>query len=81
MSANAGIYVDGQRQATATLACSRASPAAFCNDGGVSIDLPTRPANGAHTLQVQNPSGLLSNELPLCVANTAGGVSGCLTDS
>jgi YVTN family beta-propeller protein len=81
VSMNAGIYVDGQRQATASLTCSAGVTGGFCNEGGVSINLATRPANGAHTLQVQNPSGLLSNELPLCVANTAGGVSGCLTDS
>jgi hypothetical protein len=38
------------------------------------VDLDSIPPSGTHLLQLQNPSGLLSNELPICV----GPVSSCL---
>jgi hypothetical protein len=69
----ARVFMDGAPALGATLGCSAGVSGAFCNDGAVSIDLLLKPANGTHLLQVQNPSGLLSNELPICV----GGASGC----
>jgi hypothetical protein len=48
----------------------------FCNDGTVTIDLESSPGAGLHLVQVQNPAGLLSNELPVCF----GASSGCVTD-
>jgi hypothetical protein len=40
------------------------------------LDLATGPGAGLHLLQVQNPSGLLSNEMPVCF----GASSGCVSD-
>ena len=71
----ATVFVDGQPSPGATLSCSVAS-AGLCNDGIVTIDLATSPGAGLHLLQLQNPAGLLSNELPVCF----GPSSGCLTD-
>jgi YVTN family beta-propeller protein len=68
----ARILVDGAL-AAGTLTCSAGVSGSFCNDGAVSVDLAVKPAAGTHLLQVQNPSGRLSNELPFCV----GGASGC----
>jgi YVTN family beta-propeller protein len=75
----ATVVVDGQ-PAAATLTCSAGSANGFCNNGTVSIDLASRPTpDGLHLLQVLNPSGLLSNELPICVApNTS--LSLCISD-
>ena len=70
----ARIFVDGAVATGATLGCSAGVSGAFCNDGAVSIDLLVKPASGTHLLQVQNPSGRLSNELPICV----GSASGCV---
>ena len=69
----ARILVDGQPVA-GTIACSGGSFAPLCTSGLVVIDLATMPSNGAHRLQVQNPKGPFSNELPICV----GPVAGCL---
>jgi hypothetical protein len=70
----ARIFVDGAPATGATLGCSAGVSGAFCNDGAVSIDLFVKPASGTHLLQVQNPSGRLSNEMPFCV----GSASGCV---
>ncbi len=43
-----------------------------CVDGSIQIDLASRPADGLHLLQLQNPSGPFSNELPICVGNPNG---------
>jgi hypothetical protein len=52
----------------------------FCNDGVVEIDLVARPTpDGLHLVQVQNPAGLLSNEVPICVASNPN-VNLCLID-
>lgn len=73
---NAIVFVDGAVAVGAGLSCSAGVTAGICNEGAVSIDLASRPAKGPHLLQVQNPSGLQSNELPLCV----GSANGCLSD-
>jgi len=79
VSSSATVLVDGQ-PAAAILGCSAGSTGGFCNDGLVSIDLAARPTpDGLHLLQVQNPAGLLSNELPLCVASDAN-VGLCIGD-
>jgi YVTN family beta-propeller protein len=68
VSSTATVVVDGQ-PVSAVLTCAAGVTAGFCNNGTVSIDLAARPTpDGLHLVQVQNPSGLLSNELPLCVA-------------
>jgi YVTN family beta-propeller protein len=71
----ARVFLDGQPVAGATISCGAGSTNGVCNDGNVAIDLPSRPAAGTHLLQLQNPSGRLSNELPFCV----GSASGCKT--
>ncbi len=63
---DAAIFVDGA-PATGTLTCSAGITGSFCNNGNVSIDLTVKPAIGLHLVQVLNPTGPLSNELPLCV--------------
>jgi hypothetical protein len=68
----ARIFVDGAPATGATLGCSAGVSGAFCNEGAVSIDLLVKPAAGTHVLQVQNPSGRLSNELPFCVGSAGG---------
>jgi hypothetical protein len=71
VSSTANVFVDGQ-PSTTTLTCVGGISNGFCNDGVVSIDLAARPSpDGLHLLQLQNPSGLLSNELPICVASNA----------
>jgi YVTN family beta-propeller protein len=72
----ARVFLDGQPVSGATIACGAGSSGGICNEGNVAIDLPSRPPAGTHLLQLQNPSGRLSNELPFCV----GAASGCLTD-
>jgi YVTN family beta-propeller protein len=68
----ARIFVDGAPATGATLGCSAGVSGAFCNEGAVSIDLLVKPASGTHVLQVQNPSGRLSNEMPFCVGSAGG---------
>ncbi len=71
VSETASIFVDGV-PAAGTLTCSAGATSGVCNAGDVSIDLDVLPSNGLHLLQVQNPKGLQSNELPLCVGNASG---------
>jgi YVTN family beta-propeller protein len=66
----ARVFIDGQ-PVTATIACGSGSSGGFCNDGLVSIDLAAKPPIGTHLIQLQNPSGRLSNELPLCIGTAA----------
>jgi YVTN family beta-propeller protein len=68
----ARIFVDGVPATGATLGCSAGVSGAFCNAGAVSIDLTLKPTSGTHVLQVQNPSGRLSNEMPFCVGSAGG---------
>jgi hypothetical protein len=76
VSTGAIVFVNGQPSAGATLSCGAGSSSGFCNDGSVSVNLAVSPGAGLHLLQVQNPSGLLSNELPVCF----GASSGCVTE-
>jgi hypothetical protein len=72
----AEVLVDGV-PVSATLTCGVGMTAGFCDAGDVEIDLAAKPTpDGPHLLQVLNPGGLLSNELPICVGNA----NGCLTD-
>jgi YVTN family beta-propeller protein len=63
---DAAIFVDGA-PAAGTVTCSTGISGSFCTNGNVSIDLAVKPAQGLHLVQLLNPSGPLSNELPLCV--------------
>jgi YVTN family beta-propeller protein len=65
--ADAVVFLDGAPAAGATLTCSAGVTGSFCNNGNVAVDLASTPAAGLHLLQVLNPSGPLSNEMPLCV--------------
>ena len=79
VSSAAAVLVDGQ-PAAAVVTCTGGIANGLCNDGLVSIDLAARPSpDGLHLLQVQNPWGLVSNELPLCVAPNAS-LSLCIND-
>jgi len=64
---DAVIFLDGAPASGATLTCSAGTTGSFCNNGNVSVDLPSTPATGLHLLQVLNPTGPLSNEMPICV--------------
>jgi hypothetical protein len=67
----AAIFVDGQ-PAAGNVVCVFGVYEPGCSTGVVSIALDAPPqARGIHTLQLQNPSGPLSNELPFCVRNRA----------
>lgn len=68
----ATIFVNGA-SAPGFVTCGAGSTGGFCNPGNVSIDLNSSPGAGLHLLQLQNPSGLFSNELPIC----AGAANGC----
>jgi hypothetical protein len=46
----------------------------LCIDGGMSIDFASGLSNGMHLVQLQNPKGPLSNEVPVC----QGPAGGCL---
>ena len=67
----ATVLVDGA-VASATVTCGAGSTGGFCNAGNVAIDLVNNPGSGLHLLQVQNPSGLFSNELPICTGTAVG---------
>lgn len=69
---NALVFVDGAPDASGGVGCSSGFSGPFCADGAIAIDLSQRPSAGTHLIQVQNPSGLLSDELPLCVGATGG---------
>jgi hypothetical protein len=60
------IFVNGA-SATGTISCGAGVTGNFCINGNVSIDLDVKPPTGLNLVQVQNPSGPLSNELPICV--------------
>jgi YVTN family beta-propeller protein len=67
---DATIFVDGQ-PASGTLGCGSGVTGNFCTNGNVSIDLDAKPAAGLHLVQVLNPTGPLSNELPVCVGTSS----------
>jgi YVTN family beta-propeller protein len=64
-----GGVVDG------SIACVAGSFTPYCDSEIVQIDLSVIPAEGLHLLQVQNPNGPLSVEMPICVDST--GVNAC----
>jgi YVTN family beta-propeller protein len=69
---DAVILVDGQPVA-GTVACVGGSfSPVYCSSSTVSVQLAATPANGLRLLQLQNPRGSLSNELPVCVGPVAG---------
>jgi YVTN family beta-propeller protein len=68
---DAVVLVDGQPVA-ATLTCQSGTFAPiYCSSNVVRITLTTVPPTGTHLLQLQNPKGALSNELPFCVSPVA----------
>jgi hypothetical protein len=68
--ASAPILVDGSPVA-GSVSCVGGSFTPFCSSQTVSISLSVVPGNGLHLLQVQNPNGPLSNEVPICVGSVA----------
>jgi DNA-binding beta-propeller fold protein YncE len=66
---DAQIFLDGAPLAGATLTCLAGITGSFCNDGNVAVDFAATPTTGLHLLQVLNPTGPLSNELPVCVGS------------
>ena len=60
------FFIDGQ-PATATLTCLAGQANGFCVNGNVSIDITQSLSVGLHLLQIQNPAGPLSEEMPICV--------------
>ena len=72
--ADAVAFVDGQPVA-ATITCQGGTFApVYCSSNAIRVTLATVPPSGTHLLQLQNPKGALSNELPFCVSP----VSSCL---
>ena len=66
------ILVDGQVVA-GSVTCVSGSFNPTCDTQTVQITLTSNPSpNGLHLLQVQNPKGAISNELPICVGTVAG---------
>jgi hypothetical protein len=62
----ATLLIDGQPVA-GSIQCIGGSYTPFCSSERVRIELawvPTEP--GIHRLQVQNPQGPLSNDMPIC---------------
>jgi len=69
---DAVVLVDGQPVA-ATVGCVGGSFApVYCSSSVLSVNLAAIPANGMHLLQLQNPTGPLSDEMPICVGPVAG---------
>jgi YVTN family beta-propeller protein len=67
----AAVLLDGQ-PVPAGLACLDGDYASgFCSSQLVEVSLAELPSAGLHLLQVQNPQGPLSNELPICVGSVA----------
>jgi YVTN family beta-propeller protein len=70
VNSTAGMFLDGA-PLTATLSCSHPVTTDMCDDGNVTIDINQSLALGLHLLQVQNPAGPLSEEMPICVGAKA----------
>jgi YVTN family beta-propeller protein len=71
---DAQIVLDGQ-VVSGTIQCTGGSFAPYCDSGEVQIAIDSVPTQGLRLLQVQNPRGPLSVELPICV--TSGPFSVC----
>ena len=65
------IFLDGA-PVSGTITCSGSVTNSFCLGATVDVDLDAKPSNGLHLLQVQNPRGPMSNELPICVGSANG---------
>jgi hypothetical protein len=68
--ANASVLIDGEviPLTPAGISCSGSFPCSDPETLTINPDLVAEPlTSGLHLLQVQNPSGPLSNELPVCV--------------
>jgi hypothetical protein len=64
---NVALFVDGQL-VTGGIDCVFGGTLPLCTNDQAAAVLNALPSpNGLHLLQVQNPAGLLSNELPFCV--------------
>jgi hypothetical protein len=61
----ASIVLDGQ-VVPGTLTCLGGSYTPYCSSEQIRIQLDSRPPDGLRLLQVQNPKGPLSVELPIC---------------
>ncbi len=67
IESGAAIFVDG-RKVAGSVACIGGSFSPTCDTDRVRITLSSPPTSaGVHLLQLQNPQGLLSNELPIIV--------------
>ncbi|MGH0036390.1 MAG: YncE family protein [Myxococcota bacterium] len=71
---DAQIVVDGQVH-SGSISCTGGSFTPYCDSGTIELTIDSLTTEGLHLLQVQNPSGPLSVELPLCV--TSGPISVC----
>jgi hypothetical protein len=68
VAAEASLLVDGQAVEGEVACLDGAFSPAYCSSERVEIRLAAPPAApGLHLLQVQNPAGPQSNELPICV--------------
>ncbi|MGH0029650.1 MAG: YncE family protein [Myxococcota bacterium] len=67
----ARLFLNGQ-PTTGSIACVGGAFTPYCDSELIEVTLDSPPVapNGVHTLQVQNPKGPLSNEMPLCRADT-----------
>ncbi|NNL64685.1 MAG: hypothetical protein HKP30_00440 [Myxococcales bacterium] len=72
---DAVIIVDGD-VVSGSISCTGGSFTPYCDSEVISLTLSVVPPEGLHLLQVQNPNGPLSVEMPICVDNT--GVGACL---
>ncbi len=64
------LFVDGQT-AAGSVACVGGTFALACTSEVVDVTLDAGLASGLHRLQLQNPLGLLSNEMPVCGGNAS----------
>jgi YVTN family beta-propeller protein len=70
--AGARILVDGQPVAGSVGCAGGTFAPVYCSSDRITVHLAATPANGLRMLQLQNPAGPLSNELPICVGPTSG---------
>jgi hypothetical protein len=61
------VLIDGVAVALdAPITCASGTlPVCNNNSTAIRVDLAAPPATGMHMLQIQNPDGLLTNELPV----------------
>jgi YVTN family beta-propeller protein len=71
---DATIVVSGE-VVSGSISCVGGSFTPYCDSQEIDLTLSSIPPEGLHLLQVQNPGGPLSVELPICVSNS--GVNPC----